>query len=226
MLNKNTLLIFLAFTALVFTSLLGQNHTAIIGYTNDGKAIICEDEIVQESGCESLRMGEAVRDDYQTMLTFNNTIPLNSGWNVVGISNVIEDVRLFLGTSCILSARKYVDGVWQEYNALNDTNAIESLQPHDGLFVYTNGECELNNYGTRVFDKNELMIQAVVSNEEVPSEELEIAQEEAQEGAVEIAEELEELEVEQEEIIPTTDEPLQDIISDENNETNTTQELT
>ena len=97
MLNKNTLLIFLAFTALVFTSLLGQNHTAIIGYTNDGKAIICEDEIVQESGCESLRMGEAVRDDYQTMLTFNNTIPLNSGWNVVGISNVIEDVRLFLG---------------------------------------------------------------------------------------------------------------------------------
>ena len=222
MLKKYTLI-----TLIAVTSLFAQESKNIIGYTHGGKAIFCQDETINEDNCESLQISEIAQDEYQTMLTFNNAISLNNGWNVIGISNHIEDVKLFLSEPCILSARKYENGAWQEYNALNDTNAISSLQPHDGLFIYTNGECELNNYGTRVFNKNELMIQAVVENEEVSSQ-TQInteTEEEELEATEEIAEELEEAQVEQEAIMPATDEPLQDIISDENNETNTTQEL-
>jgi cobalamin biosynthesis protein CobT len=100
------------------------------------------------------------RSNYKTKIIFNTNIRLYEGWNIIGMSYDIANVKEFLSNKCILSAKKFEDGFWKEYNVLNNINDIETLKASDALYIYSTEECTIEDIGERVFEQNEINIKS------------------------------------------------------------------
>jgi len=132
----------------------------IIGYTNSGVSIHCSDLTKNDNDVYLECINEKTRSiNYKTMITFNTSLKIKDGWNIVGIAHNIENVKEFLSKDCILYAKRYINGAWQEYNALDGTNTISHINSNDAIYIYSTKECTINSYGARTFKKDEIRIQ-------------------------------------------------------------------
>jgi hypothetical protein len=161
-LDLNRILIIISAFFILLYSNVEENSKKIFGYANDGSPLYCQ-EIVNEDEINATLLcdrGVVSRSNYKTKIIFNTTIRLNEGWNIIGMSYDIANVKEFLSNKCILSAKKFENGFWKEYNVLNDINDIKTLKASDALYIYSTKECTIEDTGERVFKQSEINIKS------------------------------------------------------------------